>query len=153
MRALKKQTCYIMHLMGKLKGTWLNQIKLHLRATHRFNDLKKITQVVTNYVYCNISHSRLVGLEGEERFGSCKKKLNTMISSLQDSHRPNKMKISMPQQLKSTMVQENIVLEFPKSLMQPSIPLKLCNHGWKALDILETTCNQDVFHIARMITN
>jgi len=50
-------------------------------------------------------------------------------------------------------VQENIIHEYLKSFIQNGIPSRLNVHGWKALDILKTTCNQEVFDIAKMITN
>jgi hypothetical protein len=51
-------------------------------------------------------------------------------------------------------VQESVVvLESPKSFIRSGIPLRSNGHGRKALDILETTCNQEVFHMARMIAN
>jgi hypothetical protein len=37
-------------------------------------------------------HSKSFGLEGEEKFGSCKRKFDT----LENSHHPNKVKISLP---------------------------------------------------------
>ncbi len=36
-------------------------------------------------------HSKIMGLEGEERFGSCKKKIDIMIGSLVDFHCFNKI--------------------------------------------------------------
>jgi hypothetical protein len=86
-RALEQQTHYKMNLMGRLKGIGPNQMELRLRAAHRFGDPKKIAQVVINSIlgvlciYC-----RSIGLEGEKRFGSCKRNLNTMIGSPHDSH-------------------------------------------------------------------
>ncbi len=70
-----------------------------------------------------------------------------------DSHHLNKLNYSMPWQCNCMKVQENIVHEYLKSFIWNGILSRLSVHGRKALDILKTTCNQEVFHIARMITN
>jgi hypothetical protein len=111
-------------------------------------------QAIVGSISSSPLHSKSIGLEGEERFGSFKKKLNTMIGSLQDSHRLNKVKISMPQQLDPNIrVQENSTLESLDSHVQHGIPSRLSGHGHETLDILKTTYNQEVFHIARTIVN
>ncbi len=46
-----------------------------------------------------------------------------------------------------------VVLESLDSLIRSGIPLRSNGHGREALDILETICNQEVFHIARTIVN
>jgi hypothetical protein len=76
-----------------------------------------------------------------------------MIGSPLDSHHPNKLNYSMSWHFDHMKVQENIVHEYLKSFIRNGIPSRLSVHGRKALDILKTTCNQEVFHIARMITN
>ncbi len=83
--------------MGKLKRTWLNQINLCLKVAQRFGDPKKITQAIASFVYGSFMHSKIVGLEGKKRFGSCKKKLDTMIGSLIDSHHLDKINFLVPQ--------------------------------------------------------
>jgi hypothetical protein len=55
----------------------------------RFCDPKKIAQAIASFVYGSFMHSKIVGLEGKKRFGSCKKKLDTMIGSLIDFHHLN----------------------------------------------------------------
>jgi hypothetical protein len=58
-------------------------------------------------------HNRSIGLEGEKRLRSCKRKLNTIIGFVQNSHWPNKVNFSMPQQSNpSIKVQENSTFEF-----------------------------------------
>jgi hypothetical protein len=81
-----------MHLMGILLGTRPNNVELRLRVAHRSGNPKKIVQAIVGSISSSPMHSKSIGLEGEERFGSCKKKLNTMIGSLQDSHQLNKVK-------------------------------------------------------------
>jgi hypothetical protein len=48
---------------------------LHLKATQRSSDPQKIAQVISSFIFNSHMHSKIMGLEGEERFGSCKKKL------------------------------------------------------------------------------
>jgi hypothetical protein len=54
-------------------------------------------QAIVGFISSSPMHSKSIGLEGEERFGSCKKKLNIMIGSFQDSHQLNKVNFSMAQ--------------------------------------------------------
>jgi hypothetical protein len=65
---------------------------LHLKATQRSSDPKKIAQVITSFMSNSHMHSKIMGLEDEERFGSCKKKNGIMIGSLVDFHCFNKIK-------------------------------------------------------------
>jgi len=87
-----------MHLMGKLKRTRPYQTQLQLKAAHIFGDPKKIARAIANIVFASLMHSRSIGLEGEERFRSCKRKLNTMIGYLQDLHQHDKMNFFVPSQ-------------------------------------------------------
>jgi len=54
---------------------------LHLKATQKSSDPKKITHVITSFIFNSHMHSKIMGLEGEEKFGSCKKKIDIMIGS------------------------------------------------------------------------
>ncbi len=45
-----------MHLMGRLKGTWPNHTKLCLKATHKFDDPKKITQTIASSIFGSPMH-------------------------------------------------------------------------------------------------
>ncbi len=78
-------------------------------------------------------------MEVEERFGYYKRKFNTMISSLQDSHHLNKLNFSMPWKFDYMKVQENIVHEYLESFIRNGTPSRLSVHGREALDILKTT--------------
>ncbi len=70
---------------------------MRLRAAHISGDLKKTGHALANIVFGSPTHSRSIGLEGEKQFGSYKKKLNTMIGSLPNSHRLNKLIFFVPQ--------------------------------------------------------
>jgi hypothetical protein len=64
---------------------------LHLKATQRSSDPKKIAQVITSFLSNCHMHNKIMGLEGEKRFGYCKKKIDIMIGSLVDFHCLNKI--------------------------------------------------------------
>jgi hypothetical protein len=72
--------------MGRLKGTRLNQTKLRLKTTQRFDDPKMITPIIASFMSISLMHSKSFGLESEERFGFYKKKLYVDISSPFDLH-------------------------------------------------------------------
>ncbi len=63
---------------------------------NRSSDPKKIAQAIASFVSSNVMHSKSLSLEGEEKFGSCKRKFDAMIGSPQDSHHLDKMIFSMP---------------------------------------------------------
>jgi predicted alternative tryptophan synthase beta-subunit len=65
-------------------------------VVERFGDPKKIAQAIASFVYGSLMHNKIVGLEGKKRFGSCKKKLDTMIGSLIDSHHLDKINFLVP---------------------------------------------------------
>jgi len=95
-RVLGQETCYKMHLMGKLRGARPYQTQLRLKVAHIFGDPNKITHAIANIVSGRLMDSRSIGSKGEERFKSCKKKRNTMIGSFQDSHQPDKLNFFVP---------------------------------------------------------
>ncbi len=74
-RVLEQQiTWYQIHLiMGRLKGTRLDQTKLWLRATQKSNDPKMIARVIASFMFIGFMHSKSFGLEVEERLGFYKK--------------------------------------------------------------------------------
>jgi hypothetical protein len=76
-----------------------------------------------------------------------------MIGFPQDSHQLDKMNFSMPQQLNYVNVHETFAHGSSESHFQHEFLLTLGGHGREALDILQTTCNQEVFHIARTNEN
>ncbi len=63
---------------------------------NRSSDPKKIAQAIASFVSSNLMDSKSLSLEGKEKFGSCKRKFDTMIGSPQDFHRLDKMNFSMP---------------------------------------------------------
>jgi hypothetical protein len=95
-RVLEQQTCYKMHLMGKLRGARPYRTQLRLKVAHIFGDPKKITHAIANIVSSNLMDSRSIGSKGEERFKSCKKKRNTMIGFFQDSNQPDNVNFFVP---------------------------------------------------------
>jgi hypothetical protein len=76
-----------------------------------------------------------------------------MVVSLEDSHHLDKVNFSSPWQTNSTRVQVGCAHQPQESSIQHGIQSRLGNHGWKATYILKSTCNQEIFHIARTIAN
>jgi hypothetical protein len=68
--------------MGRIKGTKLDQTKLRLKTTQRSNDPKMITPIIASFMSISLMHSKSFGLEGEERFGSYKKKYMLILVPL-----------------------------------------------------------------------
>jgi hypothetical protein len=129
-RVLEQQTCYRMHLMGKLIGARPYQTQLWLKVAHIFGDPKKIAHAIANIVYGGLMDSKSIGSKGEERFKSCKKKHNIMIGSFQDSHQPDKVNFFMPWQLDSISMQETST--HGSSHFQHGFQSRLSGHGWEA---------------------
>jgi hypothetical protein len=65
---------------------------MRLRVAQTSKNPKKIIEVVINFVFGNPMHNKSFGLEGEEQFGYCTRKIDT----LEDSHHSDKVKISLP---------------------------------------------------------
>jgi len=58
-----------------------------------------------------------------------------------------------PWQTNFTRVQGNCAHQLQENSIQCGIQSKLGSHGHKATNIFESTCNQEIFHIARMVAN
>ncbi len=82
--------------MGRLEGIRPKHTKSYLKVAHRFDDPKKIAQAIVGSMFGSHMHNRSIGLEGEERLGFCKRKLNTMIGFIQNSHQLNKLSFAVP---------------------------------------------------------
>jgi hypothetical protein len=87
-----------MHLMGRSEGIGPKHTKSCLKVAHRSDNPKKITQTIVGSMFGSPMHNRSIGLEGEERLGSCKRKFNTMIGFIQNSHQLDKLNFSVPLQ-------------------------------------------------------
>jgi hypothetical protein len=85
-------TNYRAYLKGKASGTGPSKQELKLRAARRSVDPKKIEELPG----VEVATTRIPHLEGEEIFGSTKRKLDLPPGDDGDSHRPDKVNFSQP---------------------------------------------------------
>ncbi len=72
--------------MGRLEGIGPKHTKSCLKAAHRSDDPKKIAQAIVGFMFGSPMHNKSISLEGGEKLGSSKRKLNIMIGFIQNSH-------------------------------------------------------------------
>jgi hypothetical protein len=89
-------TNYRLYLKGKSSGTGLSRQELKLRAARRSGTPKKIAEVFSQLPGVEVATTRIPHLEGEEIFGSTKRKLDLPLDDDGHSHRPNKVNFSQP---------------------------------------------------------
>ena len=90
-RAWMQMTNYRAYLKGYASGSGPSKGELRLRAARRSGDPKKNTVPGAEGVGTRVPH-----LEGEETFGSMKRKLDVPIGDAGDSYRPDKINFSQP---------------------------------------------------------
>ena len=95
-RAWMQMTNYRAYLKGYASGSGLSKGELRLRAARRSGDPKKIAEVLNTLPRAEGVGTRIPHLEGEETFGSTKRKLDVPIGDAGDSHRPDKINFSQP---------------------------------------------------------
>jgi hypothetical protein len=95
-RAVMQMTNYRAYLKGKASGTGPSKQELKLRAARRSGDPKKIEEALSQLPGVEVATTRIPHLEGEEIFGSMKRKLDLPLGDDGDSHRPDKVNFSQP---------------------------------------------------------
>ena len=137
-RAFMQMTNYRVYLNGGLSGYGPSRHDLKLKRAIASMDGKKITDAMCSMPGAEDVCTRVPHLEGEEVFGSTKRKLDIPIGSEGDSHRPDKVNFSHPRvQLRS--------IEVPQAIpIHASPPKRHVKH------VLETDCNLSDWHIARI---
>jgi hypothetical protein len=95
-RAVMQMTNYRAYLKGKASGTGPSKQKLKLRVARRSSDPKKIEEALSQLPGVEVATTRIPHLEGEEIFGSTKRKLDLPPGDDGDSHKPNKVNFSQP---------------------------------------------------------
>jgi hypothetical protein len=96
MRAIQQSTNYWAYLQGYASGTGPHLDELRLRAARRTRNPTKFAEVVAKLPDAHLLATRVSHLEGEEIFGSSKRKLNLPPGSDGDSHRHNTVNFSAP---------------------------------------------------------
>jgi hypothetical protein len=95
-RAVMQMTYYRAYLKGKASGTGPSKQELKLRAARGSGDPKKIEEALSQLPGVEVATTRIPHLEGEEIFGSTKRKLDLPPGDDGDSHRPDKVNFSQP---------------------------------------------------------
>jgi len=87
-------TNYRAYLKGHASGSGLSEGELKLRVARRSGDPKKIVEALNTLPGAQDIGSRIPHLEGEEIFGSTKRRLDVPTDGEGDSHRPDKVNFS-----------------------------------------------------------
>jgi hypothetical protein len=95
-RAVMQMTNYRAYLKGKASGAGPSKQELKLKAARRSGDPKKIEDALSQLPGVEVATTRISHLEGEEIFGSTKRKLYLPPGDDGDSHRPDKVNFSQP---------------------------------------------------------
>jgi hypothetical protein len=104
-QAVMKMTNYRAYLKNKAFGTSPSKQELKLRAARHSGDPKKIEEALNQLPWVEVATTRIPHLEGEEIFGSTKRKLDLPLGDDGDSHRPDKVNFSQPRvQIRSKTV-------------------------------------------------
>ena len=91
-----QMTNYKAYLKDKASGTSPSKQKLRLRVARCSGDPKKIEEALSQLLGVEVATTRIPHLEGEEIFGSMKRKLDLPLGDDGDSHRPDKVNFSQP---------------------------------------------------------
>ena len=132
---------FLLHVKIKVKVKSKQELKL--RVATRSKDLKKIAEALNTLPGAEGLGNRVPHLEGEEIFGSTKRKLNVPIGDVEDSHRPDKVNFSQPRvQTRSTIASLD-----PSSGKGKELEAKNSPHVTVAC---ESDCDTSKWYIARI---
>jgi hypothetical protein len=95
-RAVMQMTNYRAYLKDKASGTGSSKKELKLRAARCSGDPKKIEEALNQLPRVEVATTRIPHLEGEEIFGSTKRKLDLPPCDDGNFHRPDKVNFSQP---------------------------------------------------------
>jgi hypothetical protein len=87
-------TNYKAYLKVKVFGTGPSRQELKLRAARRSGDPRKIVEALSQLPGVEVATTWIPHLEGEEIFGSTKRKLDLPHGDDGDSYRPDKVNFS-----------------------------------------------------------
>jgi hypothetical protein len=95
-RVVMQMTNYRAYLKGKASGTSPSKQEVKLRTARRSGDPKKIEEALSQIPGVEVATTRIPHLEGEEIFGSTKRKMDLPLGDDGDSHRLDKVNFSQP---------------------------------------------------------
>jgi hypothetical protein len=138
-----QMTNYRAYLKGKASRTGPSKQELRLRAAKHSGDPKKIEEALSQLPGVEVATTRIPHLEGEEIFGSTKRKLDLPPSDDGDSHRPDKVNFSQPRvQTRSRTAHTELAGASVAGADKDELP-----HVTTAL---ESNCDMSQWHIARI---
>ena len=136
-------TNYRAYLRGHASSSGPSKGELKLRAARRSGCPKKIAEALNSLPEAHGVGSRVPQLEGEEIFGSMKRRLDVSIGNTRDSHRLDKVNFSQPRvRTRSTKGSEE-----PLESNGPRIEDNLPQYVTRAF---ESDCDTSKWHIARI---
>jgi hypothetical protein len=95
-RVVMQMTNYRAYLKGKASEIGPSKQELKLRAARRSGDPKKIEEALNQLPGVEVATTRIPHLEGEEIFGSMKRKLDLPLGNDGNCHRTDKVNFSQP---------------------------------------------------------
>lgn len=95
-RALMQMANYRVYLNGSAFGSGPSKAELKLRAARRSGDAKKMAEALNGLPGAESIGTQIPHLEGEEIFGSRKRKFDELVGDVEDSHRSDKVNFSQP---------------------------------------------------------
>ena len=142
-RAWMQMTNYRAYLKGHASGSGPSKGELKLRAARRSGDPKKIAEALNSLPGSEGVGTRIPHLEGEEIFGSTKKKSDIPIGDAGDSHRPDKVNFSQPRvRTRSTTASVESLGQNGKQALVNTPPHVTVG--------FESDCDTSKWHIARI---
>jgi hypothetical protein len=139
-----QMTNYRAYLKGKASGTGPSKQELKLRAARGSGDPKKIEEALSQLPGVEVATTRIPHLEGEEIFGSTKRKLDLPPGDDGDSHRPDKVNFSQPRvQTRSRTAHIEVAGASVAGADEDELP--------HVTTTLESDCNMSQWHIARIL--
>jgi hypothetical protein len=81
-----QQTWYKNYLMWRGKGHGPKNYELHLQVSNWSCYLQKMVETLSNIASSSSLQSKMVGLEGEKRFRTCKQNFGNPLGFARDSH-------------------------------------------------------------------
>ena len=169
-RAFMQMVRYYQFLKGDQAGTGPRKDEILLRvaqrSAHRTGNPKALVDAISNIRGVQDFVTREPHLEGEEVFGSQKRKANMPLGCKQDSHRPDKVNFSHPRvRTRSSVANTSTPAEgtiedgisFPAGLedmeTMPSEEHQDCpwnHHPMYVTGTHETDCDEREWHISRL---
>ena len=142
-RAWMQMTNFRTYLKGHASDSGPSKDELRLRAARCSKDPKKIAEALNTLPEVEGVGTRVPHLEGEEIFGSTKRKLDVPIGDAGDSYKPDKINFSQPRVMTRSTTASLLFLQGPSQVSEDTTT----RHVPVAC---ESDCDTSKWHIARI---